>query len=958
MMNKLQIKRCVSALCVAGMLATVFPGGISVAAAGASDYEFSTKIELETADDYATYLQEHAAASHASKDILIDGGAFTAGENAQLVTDYKGNKGDSVLTDETGFVEWTVEIEKDALYSAEIEYYPVEGKGVTITRSLQIDGELPFSEARNLFFSRVYTDQCDENGVKIATDAGGNDIRPTQVEAPAWQTAYLKDSTGYVVDPLQFYLTAGTHTIRLTSTQEPMAIRSIRLCKYELPAAYQAPSGQSADADPIKMQGEAADLKSDATMIPLSDRSNSAIEPSHVSAMKLNCVGGTDWQANGQMLTWNFHVEKAGLYKIAIKTLQNFTSGSSSYRRIYIDGKVPFAELDKEAFAFSNKWQMHVLGGEEEPYAFYFEEGDHSISMEVTLGGVADLLGSAVDLTNRLNSIYRDILMITGSTADVNRDYQFDVAIPDTLKEMVVAGKDLDALYNLIIERNGSAGQSGQLLHRLAIQLEEMTENPDSIAAKFSAFQNNVASLGTWISSTEQQPLTIDYLLVTPLNSELPSTKDTFWNSIKYHVGSFIYSFIVDYNVLSSDTENAESIRVWVGSGLTGGRDQAQIIKTLIGDSFTPQTDIAVQMQLVSMGALLPAYMSGGGPDVVLSLSAAEIMNYAFRSAALDLSQFEELPEIQSRFHESSLVPLSFDGKCYGVPETQSFPVLFYRKDILLELGLELPSTWDDVIEMLPVLQKQMFQFGLPTVSTSGASMPMYNTFLLQHGGTLYAEDAKSTLVNMPVSETAFSFFTRLYTDYKIPQTIDFVTRFRMGDVPIGIADYQLFNQLSVFAPQLEGLWGFSLIPGTVREDGTIDRSVPAGVTGTMVLNNTKNKDAAWEFLKWWTDADTQVIFGRQLESIMGTAARYPTANMEAMQQIPWTKEFSNVLNAQWAWADGVPEIPGSYYTPRNMDFAFRGVVNSSEDIAESLEDAAREINAEIAKKRKEFGLS
>ena len=90
----------------------------------------------------------------------------------------------------------------------------------------------------------------------------------------------------------------------------------------------------------------------------------------------------------------------------------------------------------------------------------------------------------------------------------------------------------------------------------------------------------------------------------------------------------------------------------------------------------------------------------------------------------------------------------------------------------------------------------------------------------------------------------------------------------------------------------------------------------------------------------------------------MGTAARYPTANREALKQIPWTKDFYEVLNAQWEWVDGIPSVPGSYYTPRNIDFAFRGVVNTSEDVVESLEDAAREINAEIEKKRKEFGLS
>ncbi len=959
-----KIKRAIGLLCAVVFLVTgilSLSGSAATQEKTASEWEFSPEIYVELAEDYAEYLSACKDVPEANGEIVVDGGAFTAAENCERVEDYCENPGATVLTGETGFVEWTVDVPQDGLYNIEVEYYPTAGKGVTITRSLQIDGELPYSKARTLSFYRLWTNEIGEDGEAIQKDNAGNDLRPTQVETPAWQTTYLYDTTGYIAEPLQFHFTAGTHTVRLVSLQEPMAVRRIRLCNQpELPA-YTRPQGEPATGENIKIQGEAAVLKSDATMVPVSDRSDSAIEPSHVSQMKLNCIGSTDWQQNGQMLTWSFHVDQPGLYKIAAKVLQNFTSGANSHRRIYIDGKVPFAELNAETFYFSNQWKMHVLGGDD-PYVFYFDEGDHTISMEVTLGEVSGILNEAMGITTRLNEIYREILMITGSTADVNRDYQFDEAIPDTLEEMKVAAKELDDLYQLLVDRTGAAGQSGQLLERLSTQLKEMTANPDTIAAKFSAFQSNVSSMGSWISSTEAQPLTIDYLVVSPLDNELPRLKDNFWKSLWYHIGSFFASFTTDYNVMASDGSDAEreTITVWVGSGLTGGRDQAQVLKMLINDSFTPSHDIDVQVQLVAANALLPAYMSGQGPDVVLSLPSADIMNYAFRNAALNLSQFEDVDEVLTRFHSSAAVPLSFEGDVYGLPETQTFPVLFYRKDILLDLGLQLPETWDDVIEMLPILQKQMLDFGLPTVTgaTSGLTMPMYTSLLYQNQGKLYSEDGTKTLVNSSESETAFSFYTRLYTDYKTPQTIDFVTRFRMGSVPIGIADYQTFNQLSVFAPQLEGLWGFSLVPGTVQPDGSIDHSVAGTVVGSMILNNTEHPEAAWEFLKWWTDTEAQVTFGRQLESIMGTAARYPTANREALKQIPWTKEFYEVLNAQWKWVDGVPAIPGSYYTPRNIDFAFRGVVNSSEDVVESLEDASREINAEIVKKRKEFGLS
>ena len=57
-------------------------------------------------------------------------------------------------------------------------------------------------------------------------------------------------------------------------------------------------------------------------------------------------------------------------------------------------------------------------------------------------------------------------------------------------------------------------------------------------------------------------------------------------------------------------------------------------------------------------------------------------MDFALRGAAVDLTQFPDFPEVAERFHPSALVPYSFGGSVYGLPETQTFSMLFYRKDI------------------------------------------------------------------------------------------------------------------------------------------------------------------------------------------------------------------------------------------------------------------------------------
>ena len=64
----------------------------------------------------------------------------------------------------------------------------------------------------------------------------------------------------------------------------------------------------------------------------------------------------------------------------------------------------------------------------------------------------------------------------------------------------------------------------------------------------------------------------------------------------------------------------------------------------------------------------------------------------------------------------------------------------------------------------------------------------------------------------------------------------------------------------------------------------------------------------------------------------MGTAARYPTANLEALYSIPWSKADFEKIKAQMEWLKGRSRGSGGYYTQRYMDFAFKDVVNAGED--------------------------
>jgi ABC-type glycerol-3-phosphate transport system substrate-binding protein len=337
-------------------------------------------------------------------------------------------------------------------------------------------------------------------------------------------------------------------------------------------------------------------------------------------------------------------------------------------------------------------------------------------------------------------------------------------------------------------------------------------------------------------------------------------------------------------------------------------------------------------------------------------------MDYGLRGAVADISGMPGFDEVAARFHPASMVPFEFEGRVFALPETMNFNMLFYRKDILHEIGLEPPDNWDEVRKAIAHLSQFHMEFGLPI---SGHDLVMgdvtdmtFTMFLYQNDGTLYNEEKTRSALDSDISLNAFRDFTRFFTDYNLPNPYDFMNRFRMNEMPLAIADYTTYNALQVFAPEIRGLWGFRPVPGTIREDGSINRAVPTGGSAVVMMQTADDKSAAWEFMKWWTSADTQVQFGRQMESLMGAAARHPTANIEAFSRMPWSVEAYRNLQNQMQYAQGVPQIPGAYFTPRQIRNAFYSVVAEGNiGPREALTDFVRFINDEVRAKRREFGL-
>ena len=782
---------------------------------------------------------------------------------------------------------------------------------------------------------------------------------------------------------------------------------------------------QSADGEITNIQAEFPDFVSDSSVYPSNDKTSSATYPSVSKAQLHNVIGKNSYDALGQWAAYKFSVDKTGLYKLNMRYQQSTLQGMYLCRTLKLQGgmysdadgmpTVPFMEAYDTQFPYSKDWQSSFAGDSNgNIFEFYFEAGvEYTLYIECSLGSLNNLVQSVENALNVLNDCYLRILQLTGSAPDEYRDYGFLEIMPDVLISFGEQAMELERIRLELKNLCGTNGSHISTLGTVALLLDDMSRNDGyNIASNLSTLKAYLGTLGTWVNDSKKGKLILDSISICPSDtsrSDLPSAKAGFFKSIWFEITSFFYSFITDYDrmgVTEINSDNDVSIDVW----LAMGRDQSNIWRRMVDaqDGFTDRTGYAVNLKLVTASTLLPSVLAGKGPDVYMGLPAATVINYAIRDAILGVSgnygdedfdntvfnttvytyktengvektteykgesglSFVSLPYKQ--YAEANFVPAAIDtltllDVAYGLPQTMTFSMMFYRMDILAQLGQEVPETWDDLLSMLPVLQSNNMQFGIDYIG-------MLDYMLYQKGGGMWKYDEDPALVEYAGSKVdldsdvaleAFDFVCRLYSDYSFPVSYDAANRFRTGEMPVLVGSYTaLYNQLVVYATEIEGKWEFCPLPGCATYDDKGNRTYInydsiAGVGASVILYGCEGeqRNAAWEFMQWHTSADIQSSYGNQMVSILGPSAKYETGNINAIQDLSWTASEKDAILDQIEHMSSIVNYPGSYYISRYIKFAFLDAVNEGADPVDALNGYIDAINAEITRKREEFGL-
>ncbi len=887
-----------------------------------------------------------------------------------LQNDSFGAESHTVKVEPNETITFDVTVTEEGLYEIYFDYYLLSDTKLRPAVSIKINNETQYNEMANIEVPIKWAVEEDP-----VYDRFGDELTPNSELYSEWGTFTLQDPNYFFIEPMKIYLPSGANEIELTINEGYFLIEDITVGNL-----YQESSSYSE-----YLNENGADTSSVDTTVIEAERyfyenrqnvrakfvRNPSLTPYSYKNRVLNVLDQASFRKSGDSVTYEFEVAADGYYSLSFKYLQSENDELSTHVGIYVDDAIPFKEFESYSLPYANKYTNITLADDEgNNYQVYLTAGTHTLTLQVNNTEVRDLYHDFIEILDELEDLGREVNKITGGLNDKYRDYKLDVYIPTIIDDLTRLKTEVEAAKQTFIELYGTDDMSIVSELDLCIKyFDQFIEDPDEIPAYQYRFNEGDTSiygkLNVILPTLIDNPLQLDTITVANEDFELPKANVNFfvrtWEGIK----SFTYSFFdPKYNETTEVDE--DTVEIWVNQS----RLYIQIMQRM-ADEFTADTGVKVELSVMpDETKIVLANAANNTPDAAMGLTVTRPFEFAIRGMVVDLSEQDGFYDLASEYNPNSFIPYVYEGGVYSIPETMDVKLLFYRTDILEFLGVEPPQTWEEVISLIPLLQRYNYNFYTPlggdnAFKTFGETTP----FIYQFHGDLYNETGDKAIYNEGGAYDAFEFMTDLFSVYNVPiTTSNFYQWFKDGSVPIGIGDGNTYIQLKYAAPELAGQWAVMPIPGIEYEyeDGTcpgpltdgrcIERWDPTYGTSSVIFSDSSKQEKVWEYYKWWFSSDVQSDFTYQLQSILGDEFLYMTANVEGFQTSAWPSDSKDQVLEQWEWVRTIGKVPGDYLVERELSNAWNTVVNDGTLPRTAIDNAVATVNRELRRKLTEFG--
>jgi len=272
---------------------------------------------------------------------------------------------------------------------------------------------------------------------------------------------------------------------------------------------------------------------------------------------------------------------------------------------------------------------------------------------------------------------------------------------------------------------------------------------------------------------------------------------------------------------------------------------------------------------------ILTSILSEDPPDLVFLVTP--VAKWATRLALTPLDEFIKRDNFDSTiFFQALWNEMRFHDNIYALPLYSNSYAFFYNKRLFREAGLDPekpPRTWEEVMKYSAKLAKK---------NTSGnytqmGFIPTYGniqTVLLmawELGAQMLVENG--TKVNLTDEPTikAFNWIENFYKQYPVKNVSTFSAGFGFADqhgfisekLAMMVLDNSFPDQIKLYNKNLE--YGVADIP-------TFDGYDPVSSTGSWwfaIPRGAKNKEAAWELMKFAVSKDIQLAEAQKQQELL-----------------------------------------------------------------------------------------
>ena len=778
----------------------------------------------------------------------------------------------------------------------------------------------------------------------------GHHFLEEQVPVPGYHRDFLRDYTSDDRNPIIFDLPRGLQSFTITSDTQDIVVLNVFLVNIRplLPMPARGAFGSCR----IIVEGENFDIKSESYIVPIALRDPMA-NPFSNRIREFNAIRMFQ---TGHKALWHFYVENAGYYRIGLGYIQGDLQGVPLFVDIEINGQLQHTEHNGYPLQFTGRRLIqHIVGGE---YAgVWLEAGINTIALRINAAPVSGIIESLRQIIQEMNMAGIELRMLAGANTDMNRTWDMQFYFPEILDYMDGWINDLLTLHDDMGKWTDTPPSGAILLRLAADSLLRLKRQPERIPSRLHEFHEGPGSasqlIGLFINDMEGRGLVIDRLYIFG-EGNMPSNHVGWLRRLFYAVDSFFFSFTPEARVPTSLVpSDGYVLNVWSG----GGSVLVETVQQLADVWFTPQTGIPV---LVSAqgdeSKFILATAAGIPPDGAFHIGAHIPYQLALRNALEDLTQFPDFEEFaRANINPDTLTSFIHQGRVYGLTDRKDFFVLMYRRDILEQLNLEVPSTWDDVIDMMPVLRRSGMNFYIPLSQEGVKFFPATLPILFQHGVNLYSADGMRTEIDSPQGVAAFRLMTELFSLYGLRQVANFYQSFRSGLVPIGVSNFGAYMMIKTAANEISDSWSIALPPGVMDEYGQIHNQHPVALSASIIATGGQTENM-WEFIKWFMSTETQSMYANLLQNRFGPTFMHNTANIHAFAQIPLSYDDRAVILASWENIRQAEEHPARYMLEREISNAWIATVLDGAHYRVALDRAVINVNREISRRLEDFG--